>query len=96
MGVEAYIAYQAQGGLTESHQLFDPALAEQTAQRRTAEHRDAYVAGVAAVLALVGLGLGAWFGGMVSIQVSLLGAVLGSFVGAAAGILLAMVTLRGS
>jgi hypothetical protein len=96
MGVEAYIAYQAQGGLAESHQLFDPALAEQTAQRRTAEHRDAYVAGVAALLALIGLGLGAWFGGMVSIQVALLSAVLGSFVGAAAGILLAMVTLRGS
>jgi predicted MFS family arabinose efflux permease len=96
MGVEAYIAYQAQGGLTATPQLLDPALAEQMAQRRTADRRDEYVAGVAALLALIGLGLGAWFGGMVSVQVGLLGAVLRAFVGAAAGILLAILTLRGS
>jgi hypothetical protein len=96
MGVEAYIAYQAQGGLTASPQLFDPALAEQMAQRRTADRRDEFVAGVAALLALIGLGLGAWSGGVVSVQVGLLGAVLGAFVGAVAGILLAMLALRGS
>jgi hypothetical protein len=96
MGVEAYIAYQSQGGLAESGQLFDATLAEQTAQQTTADRRDQYAAGVAALLALIGLGLGAWFGGMVSVQIALLGAVLGSLVGAAAGILLALVTLRGS
>ena len=94
--VEAYIAYQSQGGLAESGQLFDATLAEQTAQQTTADRRDEYVAGVAAVLALIGLGLGVWFGGMVGVQIALLGAVLGSLVGAAAGILLALVTLRGS
>lgn len=67
---------------------FNLSLMEQLTQQKSTEQRDGYLAGVAAVFALAGVGLGAWLGSRISIQLALFGAVGGAIVAPIAGLFL--------
>jgi len=88
MGVAQLQQYQAQHSIVDAQVLFQLALMEQVTQQKRIQASDEFVAGVAAIGALIGLGLAAWLGSMVNIQVALLAGVVGSVVGAIAGALL--------
>lgn len=85
MGVSALEQYQAERSIASAQQLVQLPLIEQLSIRKSTEQQDGYIAGVAAVCALLGVGLGAWLGSMVSIQLALLEAVAGSVIAAIAG-----------
>lgn len=88
-GVTALEQYRAQHSLAQTQPLFQLSLIEQFAKQKSTEQHDGAIAGVAAIFALVGVGLGAWLGSMISISLALLLAVGGSLIGAIAGALLA-------
>lgn len=88
MGVERLEQHQSQHSILDAQELFQLALMEQVTRQKKIQASDEFVAGVAAICALIGLGLAAWLGSMVSIQVALLGGIAGSIVGAIAGVLL--------
>lgn len=85
MGVAALEQYQTQHSLVETQPLFQLPLIEQLTIRKATEQQDGYIAGVAAICALLGMGLGAWLGSMMNIQLALLGAVAGSVIAAIGG-----------
>ncbi len=85
MGAAALEQYQMQRSIVEVPPLFQLPLIEHLMQKKGAEQRDGLVAGVAAVFALAGLGLGGWLGSMVNIQLALLGAVITMIIAAIGG-----------
>lgn len=91
MGVSALEQYYVQHSIEEIQPLFQLPLIEQLAQQQATEQHDGYVAAVAAVCALLGVGFGAWLGSLISLQLALLGAVVGMVIAAIAGLLLGSV-----
>ena len=85
MGAAALEQYQTQRSIVVLQPLFQLPLIELLMQKKGTERRDGHVAGVAAVFALAGLGLGGWLGSMVNIQLALLGAVITMIIAAIGG-----------